>query len=520
MKISFENIQNNSIPEFEFIKALEYCKDNKINTLEIDMGKYIFREDFCRDSVCCISNHGSNGIKKAAFILDGMENFTIDARNSEFVMGGIISGFILKKCKNITIKNLSIDSNVKFASSGRVVETGDGYFVLKLNNPEPYFIYEGRMFFGKQKEAHSRVTSIIECNEEEKRFRADAEDCWFEGGYSPAFEKIDDSTVKITGFIRKPYLGNTMILMSGFGARLAPAIFAENCVNISIENLTVYGCMGMGVIAQKCENITIDGMKTICRSHLGFSASADATHFVSCRGKVCVKNSMFEGQLDDAMNVHGIYNQIIAKGDDYIVIRYMHPETKGIDVYEPGAIIEISDKESLIPFDTVRVNSVKRINQDCTVLYIDRQTDKIQAGNVIEDITRCPQVIFENNSVSFNRARGILLASRGKTIIRNNYFNTPGAAVLFESSGSKWYESGPTRDVVIENNIFYDCCYTEWGDTVIKICEREKQTDKKYYHGKITVKDNVFKKCNCELVEVHNTRDFVYENNKIENERN
>ena len=513
MILKLENIQGNALRELEFARAVKYCRDNGISTLEIENGKYGFRGDLCGESVCCIANHGSNGIKKAAFILDGMENFTLDAKNSELVMQGIICGFILKNCKNVTIKNFSIDSEVKFAASGKVIGVGDGYFLLKLNNPEPYFIYEGRMFFGEQKGAHSRVTSIIECNEEEKRFRADAEDCWFEGGYSPAFERLGDGTLKITGFVREPYPGNTMILMSGYGARLAPAIFAENCVNLSIENFTVYDCMGMGVIAQKCENVSVDNMKTSCRNHLGFSASADATHFVSCRGSVSVRNSAFEGQLDDAMNVHGIYNQIVAKGNDYIIIRYMHPETKGIDIYEPGAVIEISDRQTLIPFAEARVKDVKRINCDCTVLYIDGKTDEIWVGNVTEDITRCPQVIFENNSVSFNRARGILLASRARTVISCNYFNTPGSAILFESSGTKWYESGSTRDVVIENNIFDDCCYTEWGDAVIKVCEKPTA---KYYHGKIAVKDNIFKNCNCEPVEVHNTRNFVYENNKAE----
>ncbi len=166
MILKLENIQGNALRELEFARAVKYCRDNGISTLEIENGKYGFRGDLCGESVCCIANHGSNGIKKAAFILDGMENFTLDAKNSELVMQGIICGFILKNCKNVTIKNFSIDSEVKFAASGKVIGVGDGYFLLKLNNPEPYFIYEGRMFFGEQKGAHSRVTSIIECNEE------------------------------------------------------------------------------------------------------------------------------------------------------------------------------------------------------------------------------------------------------------------------------------------------------------------------------------------------------------------
>ncbi len=514
--MNFNEFRKTGILEIDLAEAIEYCRENNVSSLEFDKDTYVFNEEYVKETVCCISNHGSNGFKKAAFLLTDMKDFTIDGNGSTFFMNGIICGFIIEKCENITLKNFSVDSGVKFTASGVVTESEKDYFIAELNINEPYFIGDGRLFFGLPNGKHSRVKGLIECNAERKRFREDAADCWFQNGYTARFEETEKGRFKITEFPRKPYVGNTVIVKSGFGARLAPGVFIKDTKNIKIENYTVYGCMGMGVIAQKCENITVDGMTTTYKDDLCFSASADATHFVACRGLIEVKNSCFEAQLDDCLNVHGIYNEIIDKGDNYIVVRYVHHEAKGIDIYERGTIIEVADKESLIPYATFEVTEVATPNQDCTILYLDKSTDIIKIGDVTEDITRCPDVIFENNKASFNRARGMLLASRGKTVIRNNWFNTPGTAILFESNGTFWYESGSTKDVLIENNVFEDCCHTEWGNSVIKVCKRQKQEAGKFYHKNIIVKNNVFKACDCELYEIYDTENFVFEGNIVE----
>lgn len=473
--MNFNSFRKTGIFETDVIYALEYCRKNQVDCLEFDKGEYHFSGDLLAEGNYCISNHGSNGPKRAAFFLKDMENFTINGNGSEFICDDISLGFIIDNCENITLKNFKFDSKVRFTCSGKVSQTGDDYFVADFNISEPYFIRNGDLFFGAEKQKYAPAICMIECNSDSKKFRSDAADSWFETDSKVKFDEIEEGKFKVTGFERYVTQGNTVIVLSGYGSRQAPAIFAKDSANIKIENYTLYGCMGMGVIAQKCENITIDNMKTTCKDDRCYSASADATHFVSCRGLIHIKNCSFEAQLDDCFNVHGIYNKIIAKGDSSIIIKYVHPESKGIDIYQKGTVIEISDKDSLLPYFKCKVVDVKVLNNDCTVLYLDTGTENIRLYDVIEDVTRCPSVIFENNRVAFNRARGMLLASRGKTIIKNNYFNTPGCAILFESNGTFWYEGGFVKDVVIENNVFDNCCYTEWGNEVISVCKRAKQ---------------------------------------------
>ena len=95
-------------------------------------------------------------------------------------------------------------------------------------------------------------------------------------------------------------------------------------------------------------------------------------------------------------------------------------------------------------------------------------------GDTVEELTMYPKIIFKNNEVRENRARGILLASKGDTLIEGNLFHTPGASILFESDGEYWYESGSVGEVIIKENIFDDCNFVNelWGPATISIKKR------------------------------------------------
>ena len=193
----------------------------------------------------------------------------------------------------------------------------------------------------------------------------------------------------------------------------------------------------------------------------------------------------------------------------------MHHQAKGIDVYDDGSEIQVVDPLSLLPKDKFKIIKAEVLNSDCTLLTLDKTTDNISLGDMVEDIRLYPEVVFEKNKITFNRARGILLASRKKTIIRDNYFNTAGAAILFESNGSFWFESGGTTDVVIENNVFDDCKYGKWCSAVIEAVPREKVEKNRYFHKNINIVGNTFKNCNARPLSADNVENLTYKNNQI-----
>ena len=151
---------------------------------------------------------------------------------------------------------------------------------------------------------------------------------------------------------------------------------------------------------------------------------------------------------------------------------------------------------------------------------LEGNTDEISVGDNVTEVSEYPEVIFENCTLKNNLARGMLLASSGKTIIRNNLFDNPGAPIKFESDGTHWFEAGGVKDVLITGNTFKNCMYVKnsWGSTaLIDVMRRPKMEEGKYFHKKIEVSGNTFINCHRPIASVNNTEEFIFRNNRLEN---
>ena len=63
-----------------------------------------------------------------------------------------------------------------------------------------------------------------------------------------------------------------------------------------------------------------------------FTTQADATHFSGCKGKITSCNGLYEGMMDDAINVHGTYLKVVKRIDDHTLVgRYMHDQSWGFE---------------------------------------------------------------------------------------------------------------------------------------------------------------------------------------------
>ncbi|CEN52528.1 hypothetical protein CCAN11_2470038 [Capnocytophaga canimorsus] len=68
----------------------------------------------------------------------------------------------------------------------------------------------------------------------------------------------------------------------------------------------------------------------------------------------------------------------------------------------------------------------------------------------IENLTWTPEVIFKNNIVRNNRARGALFSTPKKVICEENTFDhTHGTAILLCGDCNGWFETGACREVII-----------------------------------------------------------------------
>lgn len=500
---------------FNIYNALLYCKENNEDSLVFDKGEYhIYAEKAC-EGVFSMSNHTDPGYKRCCFLIDSFEDFTIDGNGSEFIFEDIMTPVIVNNSKNITVKNFEFTSLKTLSAQFDVVNDGDGFIDMKPTHGTTYVhggdLYEGEFFGENQKlryiDIHDADGKISEGPSE--FFMAQIE------GHKDrmVFNDLHDGTYRASNF-PVPIRSGQKIVM-GSRTRRCAVIFLNNSENTKIKNVTVYQGIGMGVIAQNCNNVDVDSFNTRCRNGRCFSINADGTHFVHCKGDITLRNCYFEGQLDDALNIHSIYLKIIDKTQNSILLKEVHTEQTGIDIVSEGSVLQTSDPETLLPNGEYHVTGVRRINLQTMEVFIKEDISEIRIGDVADEISWIPDVLFENCTVINNRARGMLLASAGKITIRKNLFLTPGPAIKFESDGKFWYESGGTKDVLITGNTFDNCKYSGWGDSVIVVTPREKTEEGRYYHKKISVVDNEFKNCKGYLASIDNTETFIFKGNHI-----
>ncbi|MBQ4091380.1 MAG: right-handed parallel beta-helix repeat-containing protein [Clostridia bacterium] len=511
----FENYRqssNDAYDFFRFFKDIEAKSDVKI---VFPKDTYDFDPDFCAERCLNLSNHGWNGYKRIAVVLENMENVELDFSGSTFVSHGVMTSFAITNCKNITVKNLTLEYPSSMFLQARVIAHGNGYVDLKkMNGKEQFYLDKHGMLCLDYYKSTFRVNNGIE-------YRADTGEIEYGVNDNPfgarldtmRFEDIGGDMLRLYGVKRYPPIDNLEILY--ITPRLGAGFFCEDSADLSFENITIHGCLGMGIIAQTCHNVHLDNFNTLRKGDRYYTANVDGSHFVNCTGLVKVENCTFEGQLDDALNIHGMYARIEKKTDREIFVREVHDESRGIRVYRAGDKIQVVNALSLIPYTEKTVEAAEYINQDIMRLVLKEGTQDISIGDDVENLDRFADLIFRKNTVRNNRARGMLIATKGKTLIEDCYFHTSGSAILFEADGDFWFESGGTRDVTIRNNFFDGCKYSTWGSSVIACAPRKRVEDGKYFHKKIDIVDNRFHMTMGYAVQLDNIEHATFKGNTV-----
>ncbi len=490
--------------------TLKAARETGDNYIEIPFGEYHVYKEEASHTVLCVSNHGHNGYKSAALVIEDFDGLTVDGNGSTFILHGCMDFAIVNRSKNISIKNVTVKCIDICNFQGKVVESSPEMVKVDLGETHPKLYRYGRALFEDIEHERVPFTRTLEYEPETKKIRRGLGDDNFGKPFFNSFDlKFEGETLCIPNVPVPPVVGNVIVFT--ISRRIGQAFLAAKSENVTFENITVNTCWGMAFISQKCRDITIRGCKVTPDGENCWSAGQDATHFVNCRGKVLIEDCLFENQLDDAVNLHGIYTRIEKVAGDQIMVGYKHWQTVGVDIYAPGDRIQILEQESQMPLFETTIKEVEVISNYRTILTLDSIDSVVAEGMIVESLDDNAEALIQNNVFRNNRARGMLLASKGKTIVRNNRFNSGGAAIQFESDPFKWYECGGTRDVLIEGNLFDDCKYGKWGRAVIDIGKRRKVVDGFYYHDKIEIRNNRFTQTEYPCLAADNVGDLIFD---------
>jgi hypothetical protein len=485
-------------------QALAACRAEGVKRLVFPKGRYEFHPEHADEAYLFVSNN-DEGLKRIAFPLVGFNDLTIDGQGSEFVFHGFINPFVVQDSSTIAFENFSVDFERSFHSEAIIVGVHDVGVDVRIPQQFPYRIRNGLLVFVLSEGSNGPLTSVskgdvcgsghlLEFDTVKRETAYMAKDYFFNGTSCYPARDLGGGVVRllVPGLVGE--VGNTLVF--GPDHRNHPGFVITRSRDVSFQNITLHHAGGMGILGQLSHNIRVDGCKVTPSRGRMLSTTADATHFVNCTGAIRLTNNLFENQKDDATNIHGTYVQVTEiAGPNEVMVRLMHRQQHGFDFLSPGVEVEFVHGKSMITLGTATVTEATRLNKEFTRVLFDQALPKdLVVGDALASLRDCPEVTIAGNIVRNNRARGMLLNCRGRTVVENNFFHTPGAAILFEGDSFFWFEQGGVRDCVIRNNRFDNCLFGVWGKAVIDVkAGIQERKEESRYNRNILIEDNLFR---------------------------
>lgn len=511
-------------------ELLEKYRRQENVCLYFPSGMYHFYPDYAEELLLFIPNHDEDTIKRVAFNLTGYKKLQICGEQTKFVFHTDIVPFLVRDCEEICIEGISVDYARPGYSQGIIRKVEPRRMVIEVDAEEfPWYIRGDRVYFYGENY----------CRELERWIEVDAEtnapayglaDSAYnmaDEGVEAHYKKIGENLLELTlgeraeSFSEASKEGNYLILRHH--PRNCPAFFLEESSDIQIRNVEIYHSLAMGVIAFCTRNITLEEVK-ICRhpekQHI-FTVEADGFHFALCGGFVKIRKCLVENQLDDPVNIHGIYGRIKEVLEDgSFLAELVHHQHKGVIQLKSGEAFRIVDNGTMLLFAQGRAKRVERWNKDYYRVWPENEISGVKPGFALENMGWMPEVEISECTFRNNRARGILCTTGNRAVIRKNYFHVPGAAVLIAGDANFWFESGAAGEVFVEDNIFDQCAYiTEWGKAPIQVePNTENFEENRAYHGRLEVRNNRFYVSDERLFNGMNLRKLVWENNIVKKE--
>lgn len=516
-----------------FAKALqEIASAGNTDSIVIVLqeGRYDFYPEGATEREYFISNHDQDNPKSVGLAFENMKHIVFDGQGSELVFHGRMLPVSLIHSENCTLKNFSIDFENPHISQVKILEN-DTVAGMITYEVAPWVQYEIRdsAFVAKGEGWEHTPAWGIAFEGDTKRLVYTTSDI---AVGSRKVTEIAPRKIKAP-WANKKLIPETVVVMRGYG-RPTPGVFLSNDTNTKLENIRVHYAEGMGLLAQVSENITLDGFSVCLRGKDDpryFTTQADATHFSGCKGKIVSVGGIYEGMMDDAINVHGTYLKVQKREDDKTLVgEYMHPQAYGFDWGFVGDTVQFIDAKTMeIIGQPNRIAAIQAVDKPDNRgakqfrIVFEQALDLAiaETGSFgIENLTWTPEVYFADNVIRNNRARGSLFSTPKQTIVENNVFDhTSGTAILLCGDCNGWYETGACHDVVIRKNKFINSLTNmfQFTNAVISIYPEipDLKSQQKYFHSGIVIEDNEFDTFDVPVVYAKSVDGLVFRNNIV-----
>ena len=460
------------------------------------------------------------------FFLKDLENVTIDFRDATLVFHGRITPFILDHCKNVRLINCKVDYDRPFYTQAHVLECNPEQMRIRIDEGFDYRVENGYLYvmshtWEKNLNRNDCLLWLYDRTGEKEYpiilslfgpeifpwenpplpigqilVEEDGKDLILHGEFPESWEANE---------------GNNSLVFT-HEVRDKCTVTFVNCEDLYIENFILLHGAAYALMGMNSRNLYLDHF-SMYANYQGngrlVTNNADGVHLFNCKGDFVLKNSYMEGLLDDTVNIHNNYLQIVKAEGRTLICKFVGKSvTLDCPLFAEGDRLAAYRGKTLHSKGEYTVLQVALDRQNSQYVFtLDQEAVGLEEGDVIENLSGQPQILIEN--CEFGRFRGTMrLQSREKTIVRNCRFLNKGVSIIFTGDTTYWFESGPVCDFLIEKCSFP---HTAFGPRLEFMGDVEYTEEENYYHKNVTVKDCWFEQGLVAIL--RHTDQFIFENN-------
>ncbi|MBN2652522.1 MAG: right-handed parallel beta-helix repeat-containing protein, partial [Spirochaetales bacterium] len=437
-------------------KILNFCKENNVSKLVINPGEYIISTENAVKLEHDIFNGGFPNVPEELYtpgfkydigiLISEFSDFTIDAAGVTFVCRGWMEPLSIRNCRNITINGLSIDYERKPNSVGKVVNVTNSFFDVEFydyNEVSASACFPRITFWDSE-------TRIIYKND----------------FYTKGKENLGNNSIRFFGSVSREILGLDAVAVHSLHFR--PAILVNETENILFDSVSIHAQPGMGLVGNHSGNISLKNFRVVPVEGGYQSSNTDATHFTACYGEISFDNCQFQGQGDDATNIHGFYHSILNGGGsnqcDISVIwnqndlsSVMNTHASLLDYPDVGDTFALVKRSTLQTVDFFQVvSNIQKPLEWKNSVTLDKNLPRDIRNFFLINITKMPSVKIMNTTVKSSLARGFLIKTSNVLIENCLVENITGTAVQISAEGD-WLEGTTGSNITVRNCRFINC---------------------------------------------------------------
>lgn len=479
-----------------FQSALDYCAQHPQTKLVIDKGTYYFRS--------------LNGLDA-----NNCTDLLIEGNGATFVFSSTGYKFFIRNSDCVEILNLNFDWNWDESPLASVVTVQNSN--ADTNTIE--LVFKDTEYCNED----CRLMAITQCDPETYTFGAKNSSkevyLYQDPNTIKSVEKIGDNTLRVNhnGCMDSFENGETYILRHYV---YDGTIFSirDYSKNITFDNVSIYGSAGMAYICEgNCSHFQIInsfiGVNPEYKDKRCVSLTADAIHIVNTNGCFNISGCDISGMGDDCINVHDGLGYVSAVNGNTLTL------------IASAMRLEVGDT---LAFKNERFENTDLTAKIISVKDLDRITKEVVVEGLSESIIQgwtayskeCDSgnYVIRNNYFHENRARGLLLQSSNGLCENNRFYKTMAQAikVVMDIEPTLWQEGTGVDNLVIRNNRFEKCNYSDWGCVIeigTNVAGRAAETA---VFTNIEISSNTFKDIPSRLIKADNVNGLLLTSNTVD----